>query len=950
MELSPRIPHNKTPDVRELLEYYNSPSLQEYLTVNEPVKIYDLKDFVNIPYQYDIKNPYNTKPQDPSLPKIPDNLINIADLEKITNLNDNLIFFSNLKKGLLTTLISSRFSDTGEKQKWRKLFTIILMDLQRHDKITEEPCEREFNTTLPSPSKEQDIEICDYFYQYLFKKNLIKLTKDELANLDIFKHLKKINPKRINTVNSTSLFCSLSSLSKSLGNSSNKISSLGNSAANNSPGSNSRGSNSRGRNSVGNSLGSNSLGSNLAGNNSRGRNSRGRNSTGNNSRGSNSRGSNSAANNSRGSNSVGNSSGNSVGNLSGNNSSGNSVGNLSGNNSSGYSSGSNLLSNWGDIINLLNLEILEYILNLNCLIGDIENEKIIFNKKYYDNLICEDNEIIKFLKKHFNIEDAELKKLLEEYIINMFNKIYYLFYLLLYFNQTSALIPASFMNNTFLKFMSITTKSEKKLTFIEHSKKRIVYIQKMIFGCCNQNPEKIISFGYFMIYINFDPTNIENGFHFTQNTYINFSIDEYLKHIIDRKNYIFIKNNFNTQEQVKLDTNGSFLNSLSGKIDKPAVLDVKISDFNTGIPPEEYVYNNDMYLIHIDTPLKERFIRLVGMDKLGLLYSLSAIDKKIQMAYLKKINFLISFEYDIYTHKYVVLLKFFGENIYEIIEITKEDLASILGPLDDIEKSLSKKFINLHIFILNSPTKIFSTGTYTIEELNQLSINISRLIQYGKYDRMGKFEANEKLSTFSPYILLTNNTNLEIYLLRLLLLMNYLLNKQMFIPIFFIKQLKEFLIMKNKKFSTNIEAILDKYSQLKALSFFEYKNSSSQNSANSNNSNQEYLQYIEHLKSPKSPNNTDFTFVGHLNALNPSNLEKLSSQRARRLNNTGSAGSAGAAEAFSSNSQVGGFSKKHSQKQTLKNKKTLKKTNLKNKKTLKKTNLKIKKNKKNKNF
>jgi len=541
--------------------------------------------------------------------------------------------------------------------------------------------------------------------------------------------------------------------------------------------------------------------------------------------------------------------------------------------------------------------ILGYILGLNKLIGDIENNILLFTERNYNDLLKDlpSNEesnlnnsrsfkensnnnlinlilskpketlksIIEDLKKE-GIDADELKK----YVISIFNKIYNLLYLMsLYCQQISVLIMNVLYKNLGSTFYGTPNKEVK---FIDKKNKKIVIIKNLKIQH-RIKPEILYSVGYSILSVNFDPENPGLGIPLTQNIYIDFSLDELAKQIFNRKSYKYIKGNLDTQFIFKNIGNLGKKKSLF-----PNLLEIinelskkTIGNTISNMPTEASIIKKQLWLIYNSTELKRELLSFLTkqdieeiLDLFGLTKGIYSTNSNLQSfgfnlikdKYLKLINLVVSIEYDISTLTHLVYVKFYSDKGFISIQITKEQISPVLGNLYPLEKILGENFINLYIFVLNSPKG--KENHYTITELNKISSNIFKLMN------SDKLREEQLLYIFPSYIIVYDDNNNEQHLLRLLLIMKYLKSNDVFIPTYFFKKLEQ--LLKDKRKTTQnddeISTILASYKNNMALenrtilqpplnkksSFRKIlQKFKPQLNSNINNSNQEYLDFLK---------------------------------------------------------------------------------------------------------
>ncbi len=508
---------------------------------------------------------------------------------------------------------------------------------------------------------------------------------------------------------------------------------------------------------------------------------------------------------------------------------------------------------------ILNKLILEYILGLKQLIGNIKNNIIVFDKKNYDSLL--EGPLLTFLQQ---FEGNPLKSQIKKYVISMFNKIYNLLYLMQMFQQ----------NKTFhiidglIKNLGVYSTPADEIRFIDKLRKRIVIIKKIIlaFGKKGTIGYKICSIGYSIIFINFDPENPGSGFPITENIYVDFSLDELAKQIFTRKSYKYIKENldklFKFIEIDRLGKKKSLFPNLLNIINTPLNIDITLENINI-VSDNSRIFKKHLCLIYNSTELKRDLLALLNTEKYSKEFEkLYSQHTNLKLINFKLINLIISIEYDIYNHKYIVILKFCNASGFIPIEITIEEISAILGNLNLLKECLLKNNLNLYIFVLNSPKR--QEDHYTIFELDKISNEIFSIMNSVNVKECFSSRC-EVLSLLPPYIIVYDNKNEEQHLLRLLLIMKYLRSNDIFIPLYFLKKLQQLLTVNRKSIEDDnqISIILASYSLehnkmptvqpiknslFKTLSKTFSQKMKPQLNLNINNSNQQYLKFLETKK------------------------------------------------------------------------------------------------------
>ena len=435
---------------------------------------------------------------------------------------------------------------------------------------------------------------------------------------------------------------------------------------------------------------------------------------------------------------------------------------------------------WVEFINQLNIEILNFILNLNILIGDINktNGKIVFTENNFKELKLESFPQLKLLleieNEIKNENENGIKNGIKNYFIMMVNKIYYFLYLLTFLSQTFTAEMSMFMKNTFLINSTFIANEIKMIDMIN---KKIILVNDLLFKTApfSTKPGEL-SLGNLIYTMDIDPSG--SGFPITFNSFYDLDISKELQKYLDTKNQKRIKYNIETTHtfakkifdslSLFLEIGKKFDRKNKNNISDPLKYLNNHNEYLDLIDEKNSIFIKNLYLIYNNETLKTELLRLLSISQLSILLKQKKPEQEIinnnEQIASKKIIIYEIIQYDININKYRIVLRFYFDDITNCIvkEISYEQIKNLqdLGDFNNLCENLLKNKLNLHIIFLKDDKP---TPQYSIQ-LNNISKNIIKFM----------YDSDNRLIVIAPYIL-TYINSLNNHALRLLILYYYLL-------------------------------------------------------------------------------------------------------------------------------------------------------------------------------
>ena len=124
---------------KELIDYYNQATLQNYLNTTDPITGFDLTQIRNTPLKR-VPDPLDLK-KDLENFSFENNISNLAIILKKNKID---LLLSSLKKGLYKFLSSSQYSYEGD---WKFFITNLIGDFRRQSFTTNAPCNSDISKT-----------------------------------------------------------------------------------------------------------------------------------------------------------------------------------------------------------------------------------------------------------------------------------------------------------------------------------------------------------------------------------------------------------------------------------------------------------------------------------------------------------------------------------------------------------------------------------------------------------------------------------------------------------------------------------------------------------------------------------------------------------------------------------------------------------------------------------